>query len=153
MNYTSVYLAGNMTCIAPEKFLSERRGVSKLLKVAGFKVLDPANKNRKSTTASDYIRDSVSMTPKEIVEHDLRLIDASDILLADLSRGPGYGMAMEVFYAFRRGKIVIGYITNLAGDTFRQELSPWLIAHCHFITDTVKEAIEHAKWLDLELGL
>jgi len=54
------------------------------------------------------------------VRRALDLIDQCDALLANLLR-PSYGTAMEMFYAYRRGKVV-----TVVGQS---PFSPWVLSH------------------------
>lgn len=73
------------------------------------------------------------------VRRALDLIDQCDALLANLtspaSTGPGYGTAMEIFYAHRRGKMV----TVVGHSPF----NPWVLSHSQARFPNMDNALEY----------
>lgn len=69
----------------------------------------------------------------EIVEYDLGDIDKSEFVLVNATK-PSWGTAMEVFYANRICRVVIGF----TGDS---PISPWLKYHCELYAN-LEAAIE-----------
>jgi len=67
-----------------------------------------------------------------IIDGDKMDIDASDVLLVNATR-PSWGTAMEVLYAWERGKSCYA----VAGD----RISPWLRYHCKAIFADLNDAI------------
>ena len=74
----------------------------------------------------------------EEVEHRVRraleLIDQADAVLANLKRS-SYATAMEMFYAYRRGKLV-----TVVGQS---PFSPWVLSHSQARFGDVDEAIQY----------
>jgi len=68
------------------------------------------------------------------VRHSLELIDQCDALLANLNR-PSYGTAMEIFYAFRRGKMV-----TVVGQS---PFSPWVLSHSQARFGDIDHALDY----------
>jgi nucleoside 2-deoxyribosyltransferase len=68
------------------------------------------------------------------VRRALDLIDQCDALLANLNRS-SYGTAMELFYAFRRGKMV-----TVVGQS---PFNPWVVSHSQARFGDIDEAIEY----------
>lgn len=69
----------------------------------------------------------------EIVEGDKHDIDGCDALLVWHER-PSVGTAMEVLYAWERGKRVV--VIDRSG----WPLSPWLVYHAHAVTTSLELA-------------
>jgi hypothetical protein len=68
------------------------------------------------------------------VRRALDLIDQCDALLANLNRS-SYGTAMDLFYAFRRGKMV-----TVVGQS---PFNPWVVSHSQARFGDIDEAIEY----------
>ncbi len=68
------------------------------------------------------------------VRRALDLIDQCDAMLANL-REPGYGTAMEIFYAHRRGKMV----TVVGHSPF----SPWVLSHSQARFQDIERAVDY----------
>lgn len=71
----------------------------------------------------------------EIVEGDKADIDAADVLLVHYDGTPSVGTAMEMLYAWERGKHVV---VVCAADA---RISPWMRYHCHRIVHTLEDAL------------
>ena len=68
------------------------------------------------------------------IQRALELIDQCDTLLANLNR-PNYGTPMEMFYAYRRGKVV-----TVVGQS---PFSPWVLSHSQARFGDVERALEY----------
>lgn len=68
------------------------------------------------------------------IRRALELIDQCDALLANLNRS-SYGTAMEMFYAFRRGKFV-----TVVGQS---PYSPWVLSHSQARFCDINDAIDY----------
>lgn len=84
--------------------------------------------------ARDY-RGKESHSFQEIVTGDLLDIDQSQAMLVQAAR-PSWGTAMEVFYAYRQGLLVVVVAPPEA------PVSPWLRYHSHAIVHGLTEACE-----------
>ncbi|MDX2106708.1 MAG: hypothetical protein SFY67_09945 [Candidatus Melainabacteria bacterium] len=101
----------------------------------GFKVVNPLS--------ITYINPSADRDSREVglgetndmrVRRALDLIDQSDALLANLEES-NVGVAMEIFYAHRRGKMV----TVVGPSPF----SPWVLSHSQARFNDIDKAIEY----------
>jgi len=106
----TVYLCGAINGCTDEEAMNWREATKKELNGI-FAFLDPMRR--------DY-RGKESECVNEIVAGDLADIAASDIVLVAGDR-PSWGTAMECFYAFREGKIVVTVCSSRS--------SPWLSFH------------------------
>jgi hypothetical protein len=131
---SSIYLTGDQLDTQPftgQVPLPDWRSfaVSKLER-HGVKVINPLE-------LAYYFGDRVEeAVPEELdlrVRRALELIDQSDAVLANLTRS-SYATAMEMFYAFRRGKLV----TVIGQSPF----SPWVLSHSQARFGAVDDAIE-----------
>jgi hypothetical protein len=68
------------------------------------------------------------------VRRALELIDQCDALLANLNRS-SYGTAMEIFYAYRRGKVV-----TVVGQS---PFSPWVLSHSQARFGDMEHALDY----------
>lgn len=68
------------------------------------------------------------------VRRALDLIDQCDALLANLTP-PSYGTAMEIFYGYRRGKMV-----TVVGQS---PLSPWVLSHSQAHFGDIENALDY----------
>lgn len=69
----------------------------------------------------------------EIVQGDVSDIDGSDFVLVNATR-PSWGTAMEIVYAFQRGKRTVAFVSTA-------RVSPWLRYHCGVICDSAENAV------------
>lgn len=74
----------------------------------------------------------------EIVENDKADIDQCDVVLVYYER-PSVGTAMEVLYAYESGKWIV--VVDRSG----KPLSPWLLYHSDFVTNSLAEAAHVIK--------
>lgn len=100
----TIYLAGAIHHVDPGFSVGWRKKATEALKHK-YRILDP-------TADKDLFQPGVNTTaytPEEIVTADLAMIDAADIVLAEVSRTdiPYHGTSMEIFYAANSGKQVI----------------------------------------------
>lgn len=86
------------------------------LQTCGLKVVNPLEFAWSGMEETDFIDNKFDAR----VRRALDLIDQSDALLANLAKS-SYGTAMEMFYAYRRGKLV-----TVVGQ---QPFSPWVLSH------------------------
>lgn len=76
------------------------------------------------------------MTPSQLVEHDLRLIDGCSAIILNAGR-PSWGSAMEIFYA--KHKPVVAF------NVPREGASLWLLAMINFNTASLNGAVDAIK--------
>ena len=99
-----IYLAGPIHHVTPEQATGWRRKVTAKLEPLGYEILDP-------TAGKDLYQPGVNtslFTPEYIVETDIKMIDAADILIVDISHlVPCWGTAMEMRHAWSRGKTIL----------------------------------------------
>jgi len=76
-----------------------------------------------------------------LVQGDIADINQSDALLVN-APAPSWGTAMEIRYAFERGKTIVIVVPQ---DV---KLSPWLVFHSDQICTTFEKAYE---WLERNL--
>ncbi len=127
---SSIYLSGST--IDPEQFLVDpallpdwRSKATTRLQQSGFRVLNPLE--------FAFFADEKNLAIERRVRQSLNLIDQCDALLANLNK-PSYGTAMEMFYAYRRGKMV-----TVVGQS---PFSPWVVSHSKARFDDVDRALE-----------
>ena len=99
-----IYLAGAIHHVTPEFAMSWRQEATEALK-GKYIILDPtADKNLYQPDVN-----TTAYTPEEIVTADLAMIDAADIVLAEVSKTdiPYHGTSMEIYHAANSGKDVI----------------------------------------------
>jgi len=96
-----------------------------------FEILNPLDRDFRGTKF-----DVVNSTT--IVKQDMASIDYSNVVLVNAEK-PGWGTAMEVFYAHMKGKPVLFFTSN-------DNPSPWLLARARWIS-SLEEAIEELKKL------
>jgi nucleoside 2-deoxyribosyltransferase len=75
---------------------------------------------------------------REIVENDKRDIDEAEILVVYFDK-PSVGTAMEILYAFERGKYIL--VINVS----KGQSSPWLTYHASNTVKSLDEAIVVVK--------
>lgn len=118
----TVYLSGPIRCVSDTDAFGWRDVACGYLNDKGFVVLYPTRRNA---------------PPFDIVRQDLREIDSCDIVLAHVPNNiVAVGTNMEIFYASRKGRVVI-----LWGGKFDKNMSPWLVAHGEAYCDTLQEAL------------
>jgi len=88
-----VYLAG------PPYAEEYRRRAAELVRARGWEPVDPMRRDFRGRTAGHE---------SEIVESDLADIDGCDAVLASFT-APDEGTAMEAWYAYRNGKLVVAH--------------------------------------------
>lgn len=102
----------------------------------GFKVVNPLEFAwaepglSEETTALIDLNENIDQR----VQRSLELIDQCDALLANLNR-PNYGTPMEIFYAYRRGKVV-----TVVGQS---PFSPWVLSHSQARFGDVEHALDY----------
>lgn len=117
----SVYLAGGINGLSDADATDWRERAKRLL--SGWDVLDPM--------ARDY-RGREDQNVTAIVEGDKADIDACDAVIVWAVR-PSWGTAMEVLYAWERGRRVVVVCPG--------SVSPWLRYHSATVVATIEEAI------------
>jgi nucleoside 2-deoxyribosyltransferase len=121
----NIYLAGPIfDCDDRDVFLW-RNHASAILEDRGWNVVDPA--------ISEDFRGRERGIEKQIVKHDMELMETCDFMLANCGRA-SHGTAMEIFHFFTRGLGRIVVVSRNPG--------PWLVAHSHAVVGSVDEAIE-----------
>lgn len=108
----TVYLCGGINGLSDSQCRDWRETAKSLLTMP---TLDPMRR--------DY-RGREDESVREIVRGDYADIDACDALLVNAIR-PSWGTAMEIHYAYERGKLVVLWTGDAA------HISPWLRYHSH----------------------
>ncbi|NLU09416.1 MAG: DUF4406 domain-containing protein [Tepidanaerobacter acetatoxydans] len=124
----TVYLAGSINGHKSWELVTTwRTYAEKILEAAGYRVLNPVRGRSPTDTDS-----------KDIVERDLQDIAKADILLVEMDHeDKAYiGTAMEIRYAWERGKEII-----IWGRANRE--SHWLKYHTHVRCNTLGQALEY----------
>jgi len=91
-----------------------------------FEILNPLDRDFRGTKF-DVVNSS------KIVRDDMAAVDHSNVVLANAEK-PGWGTAMEIFYAHMKGKPVLFFTSN-------DNPSPWLLARARQFT-SLDNAIE-----------
>jgi len=112
-----VYLAG------PPFADDYRRRASELVRGRGWEPVDPMRRDFRGRTEGNE---------REIVEGDLADIDACDAVLAAFTE-PDEGTAMEAWYAWSKGKVVVSW----TGGAWAH---PWTV----YVSRSVHERLEDA---------
>ena len=112
---TRVYLGGPINGCTDEEASGWRTEAKAVLEAAGFLTVDPMDRDYRGREMEPGIA-------AEIVELDKKDIDTCDVILVN-SPKPSYGTAMEIMYAFERGKHI--EVVVPAG----QPVSPWIVYH------------------------
>lgn len=94
-----------------------------------FEILNPLDRDFRGTKF-----DVVNST--SIVRADMVAVDNCHVVLANAEK-PGWGTAMEIFYAHMKGKPVLFFTTN-------ENPSPWLLARARNVGQ-FENAIEEIK--------
>lgn len=95
-----------------------------------FEILNPLDRDFRGTKF-DVVNSS------KIVRDDMAAVDHSNVVLANAEK-PGWGTAMEIFYAHMKGKPVLFFTSN-------DNPSPWLLARArHFasLDNAIEELIK-----------
>ena len=130
-----IYLCGPINHIPAELAMAWRNVATKTLEGIGHTVLDPCA--GKDLFAPDV--NTTAYTPEYIVGRDLEMIDTADALLVDVSRDcPCWGSAMEVGYAYERGKQIFTW------GKFGME-SYWIRYHATMRFPSLVEALAYFK--------
>jgi hypothetical protein len=135
---SSIYLTGNaleapeINMLVADQQPDWRAVAMTKLQRYGLRVVNPIVE---MTSSSPHPEESGM---EKSVRRALDLIDQCDALLANLSSaalGPGYGTAMEIFYAHRRGKMV----TVVGHSPF----NPWVLSHSQARFPNIDNALEY----------
>ena len=124
-----IYLSGPIYGTTDEEQEWRKIATKKLKDL--FEILNPLDMDFRGTKF-----DVVNSTT--IVKQDMASIDHSNVVLVNAEK-PGWGTAMEVFYAHMKGKPVLFFTSN-------DNPSPWLLARARWIS-SLEEAIEELKKL------
>lgn len=102
----------------------------------GLKIVNPLEIVWSGLDGFDNAEDAIAMfdSADSRVRRALDLIDQSDAILANLMKS-SYATAMEIFYAYRRGKVV----TVIGNSPF----NPWVLSHSQARFGDVDKAIEY----------
>lgn len=119
----SVYLAGPIFDCDDYTVYKWRNEATDVLSPRGWRVVNPA--------AVDF-RGRERAAAKEIVAHDMRLMESCEFMLANCGRVSA-GTSMEIFHFFTRG---LGRVVSVSRNP-----SPWVVAHSHYVAGDVDEAI------------
>jgi nucleoside 2-deoxyribosyltransferase len=119
-----VYLAGPIHGMTDLECKAWRTEAAALLSVHDVEFIDPMSRDFRGLE-----EDAVD----ELVEADKGDIEQADVVLVNANR-PGWGTAMEVFYANSLGKQVVAFSNS-------PSISPWLRCHTSAIFGTLHEAL------------
>lgn len=127
----AIYLAGAIHHVPPEFAVTWRQAATQALQ-DHYRVLDP-------TADKDLYQPDVNTTvytPEQIVKADLKMIDMSDIILAEVSRRdiPYHGTSIEIATASNWGKQV--YVWGGCQ-------SYWIRYYATQIFEALPDALEH----------
>lgn len=127
----AIYLSGStiqpVEQIGPVPDADWRMLAMTKLQLYGFRVLNPLELTWSASTGHELELDSQ-------VRRALDLISQCDAMLANIST-PSYGTAMEMFYAYRQGKMV----TVIGMPPF----SPWVLSHSQARFRDIDKAIDY----------
>jgi nucleoside 2-deoxyribosyltransferase len=119
----AVYLAGPILDCTEREALGWRDEAADWL---DFETVDPAR-------ARDFREKPAEDPERQIVQPDKEDIAKCGILLANCWK-PSWGTAMEILYAWERGKVVVAVVPP---GMLR---SAWIVTHVHEVFDTVANA-------------
>jgi nucleoside 2-deoxyribosyltransferase len=126
-----VYLAGPINACSDAQVIAWRED-AKLGIRRDFAVLDPADRDFRGVEHENV---------ESIVTGDKADIDTSDVVLA-MCWQPSYGTAMELLYAWQRGRSSGGTMKRIVvvvpGDL---PISPWVEYHSDFVVRSLDAAI------------
>jgi hypothetical protein len=133
--HSSIYLTGgtidsqDVVALGPE---ADWRSLA-MTKLAhyGMRVVNPLEF---AWTVEDTIGQDLNDGLNIRVQRSLELIDQCDAVLANLNRS-SYGTAMEIFYAYRRGKVV-----TVVGQS---PFSPWVLSHSQARFGDIERALNY----------
>lgn len=147
-DYTYVYLAGPLSGCSDDEAFGWRKYVMENLKrqivqktplgedisipKADFYFLTPMLRDYRHLN-NDH--QGITAVSPEIVQLDKRDIDMADVVFVKTPR-PSYGTAMEMIYAWERGKVVVAVVEEEA------PLSPWVAFHSTTVQYSLDAAIE-----------
>lgn len=94
-----------------------------------YEILNPLDRDFRGTKF-DVVNSN------SIVRADLMQVDKANVILANAEK-PGWGTAMEIFYAHMKGKPVLFFTSS-------ENPSPWLLARARNV-GTFEEAISELK--------
>ena len=94
-----------------------------------YEILNPLDRDFRGTKF-DVVNSTI------IVREDMAAVDHSNAVLVNAEK-PGWGTAMEIFYAHMKGKPVLFFTSN-------DNPSPWLLARARQAS-SLKEAISELK--------
>ena len=94
-----------------------------------YEILNPLDRDFRGTKF-DVVNSAT------IVREDMAAVDHSNVVLVNAEK-PGWGTAMEIFYAHMKGKPVLFFTSN-------DNPSPWLLARARQAS-SLKEAISELK--------
>lgn len=122
----TIYLCGGINKLSDSEAKDWREAAKHELS-GSYRLLDPMRR--------DY-RGKESESVQAIIDGDIQDINDSDILLVNASR-PSWGTAMEIFFAARKGDLLI---VTVCPD---ERPSPWLIGHSTIIEKTFSDAFSY----------
>jgi nucleoside 2-deoxyribosyltransferase len=115
---------------------SYREDIGKICVRLGYEKIDPWHREKVIYTGDEpYWWTKVPAV--DFVERDLRDIDECDVLIAYLPKLSA-GTCMELFYAKRKGKLVI----TISG---MDALSPWIVVHSDRVLRSIEELEDALK--------
>ena len=129
-----VYLGGPITGCTDAVALEWRDEAKLWLNRHGITILNPMDRD---------FRDSPLSHLPQLVEEDKIAIELCDVVLVNFT-SKSMGTAMEMLYAYERGKRVI-----VVSEEFTED--PWLVYHSHNIFRTMDEALDKIYRLSREI--
>ena len=125
----TLYLCGGINALSDSDARDWRDAIAKEL--AGlYAILDPMRRDYRG-------RELQQGVAEEIVRGDIADIDHSNILLVNANK-PSWGTAMELFYAYTKGKYVVTVCDN-------PKPSPWLLKHSDILVPSFALALQELK--------
>ena len=132
-----IYLGGPINGCTDQEAHGWRDELKPLLEDEGHVWVDPMRRDYRGREMEPGIAE-------EIVTGDIEDIDSCDVLIMNCPT-PSVGTSMEMFYAYRAGKVVIAVVPE------GKEPSPWLVYHStHVVRGSAREAV---KWLKKQPAL
>jgi len=122
---STIYLCGGINKLSDSEAKDWREAAKSELS-GTYKLLDPMRRDYRGREAESV---------RDIIDGDIQDILDADILLVNASR-PSWGTGMELFFASKKGKVVV----TICPD---EKPSPWLVGHSTVLVKTFAEAFNY----------
>ncbi len=138
----NLYLAGAMSCY----FNTEQHNYPKQWREEVKEHIRKYYDNITITSPTDFyeIGNGYHKSESEVMRFDLRMVREADVILVNLKDiGTSLGTSDEIFYAFIKGKPIIGFLDNKEDI---KNIHPWKIEQIDRIEtgkDAMKEALDY----------